>query len=243
MKKRSYRAETGYHEGIWIGRFRTVRRISMNGTPMSVLRQRNDTLRATITGVILAGGRATRMGGQDKGLVPLAGQAMVQHVIGALEPQVSDIVINANRHLAEYARYGYRVMPDLLEGYCGPLAGIATALRAVRTPYIVTTPCDSPFVPADLALRLYRMLCREPSDIGIAHDGERLQPLFALIRCSLLESLLSYLYQGERKVEPWYRQHPHVLCDFSDTPEAFINVNTPADITAAEERLRGVATC
>ncbi|MGQ0594166.1 MAG: molybdenum cofactor guanylyltransferase MobA [Gammaproteobacteria bacterium] len=215
----------------------------MNGTLMSIPGQGPEALRATITGVILAGGRATRMGGQDKGLVPLAGKAMVQHVIGALEPQVADIIINANRHPAEYARYGYRVMPDLLEGYCGPLAGIATALRAARTPYIVTTPCDSPFVPADLALRLYRMLSKEAADISIAHDGERLQPVFALIRRSLLDSLLCYLHEGERKVEPWYRQHPHVLCDFSDTPEAFINVNTPADMTVAEDRLRAVATC
>jgi molybdenum cofactor guanylyltransferase len=205
--------------------------------------QRRDALRATITGVILAGGRATRMGGQDKGLLPLAGKGMVQHVIEVLAPQVADIIINANRHPAEYARYGYRVLPDLLEGYCGPLAGIATALRAARTTYIVTTPCDSPFVPVDLALRLYRMLCQEAADIGIAHDGKRLQPVFALMRCSLLGSLLCYLHEGERKVEPWYRQHPHVLCDFSDTPEAFINVNTPADITAAEDRLRGVPTC
>lgn len=210
---------------------------------MSIPGQRRDALRAAITGAILAGGRATRMGGQDKGLLPLAGKAMVQHVIGALEPQVADIIINANRHPAEYARYGYRVLPDLLEGYCGPLAGIATALRAARTSYIVTAPCDSPFVPADLALRLHRMLSQETADIGIAHDGKRLQPVFALIRCSLLGSLLRYLHEGERKVEPWYRQHPHVLCDFSDTPEAFINVNTPADITAAEDRLRGVPTC
>ena len=215
----------------------------MNGTPLSIPGHGRDALRATITGVILAGGRATRMGGQDKGLLPLAGKAMVQHVIAALEPQVTDIIINANRHPAEYARYGYRVLPDLLEGYCGPLAGIATALRAARTTYIVTTPCDSPFVPVDLALRLYRMLCQEAADIGIAHDGQRLQPVFALLRCSLLGSLLTYLHEGERKVEYWYRQHPHVLCDFSDTPEAFINVNTPADITAAEDRLRGAATC
>jgi molybdenum cofactor guanylyltransferase len=215
----------------------------MNGTPMSIPGQGRDALRATITGVILAGGRATRMGGQDKGLLPLAGKAMVQHVIGALEPQVADIIINANRHPAEYARYGYRVLPDLMEGYCGPLAGIATALRAARTTYIVTTPCDSPFVPVDLALRLHRMLSQEAADIGIAHDGKRLQPVFALLRCSLLGSLLTYLHEGERKVEYWYRQHPHVLCDFSDTPEAFINVNTPADITAAEDRLRGAATC
>ena len=210
---------------------------------MSIPGQRRDALRATITGVILAGGRATRMGGQDKGLLPLAGKAMVQHVIGALEPQVADIIINANRHPAEYARYGYRVLPDLLGGYCGPLAGIATALRAARTTYIVTTPCDSPFVPVDLALRLYRMLCQEAADIGIAHDGQRLQPVFALLRCSLLGSLLTYLHEGERKVEYWYRQHPHVLCDFSDTPEAFVNVNTPGDITAAEDRMRGVPTC
>jgi molybdopterin-guanine dinucleotide biosynthesis protein A len=194
---------------------------------------------AEITGVILAGGRATRMGGEDKGLVPLAGRAMVQHVIAALEPQVSDIVINANRNQAEYERYGYRVLPDLLGGYCGPLAGIATALQIARTPFVLTSPCDSPFVPADLAARLYGALMKAGADIVIAHDGERLQPVFALIRTGLLSSLLGYLESGERKIEPWYRRHPHTLCDFSDCPEAFVNLNTPAELAAAEDRLRG----
>ncbi len=210
---------------------------------MADQRSGRGVLRADTTGVILAGGRATRMGGHDKGLVPLAGLFMVQHVIRALQPQVADIIINANRNPAEYARHGYRVLPDLLEGYCGPLSGIATGLRAARTRYVLTAPCDSPFVPDTLAERLHRALSNEDADIGIAHDGERLQPVFALIRCSLLDSLLAYLRAGERKVEPWYRQHPHALCDFSDTPEAFININTPVDIAAAEERLRGVATC
>ncbi len=198
----------------------------------------DDERRYRITGVILAGGRATRMGGQDKGLLPLAGKTMIEHVIEALKPQVGDIIINANRNPAEYARHGYRVLPDLLEGYCGPLSGIATALRAARTRYVLTAPCDSPFVPGTLAERLLHALSASDADIGIAHDGERLQPVFALLRCNLLDSLLAYLRAGERKVEPWYRRHAYVLCDFSDTPEAFVNMNTPADIRAAEERLQ-----
>ncbi len=190
-----------------------------------------------ITGVILAGGRATRMGGQDKGLVQLAGMSLIQHVIAALKPQVREILINANRNREAYAAYGYPVVPDRLEGFCGPLAGIASAMESASTPYIVTAPCDSPFVPHDLVHRLYEALSGNQAEISAAHDGERLQPVFALLKCELSSSLLSYLKSGERKIDTWYDRHRLAIADFSDLPEAFVNINTPEEIRAVELRL------
>ena len=198
---------------------------------------------ACTTGVILAGGRATRMGGRDKGLLQLAGKPMVEWVMAALKPQVADIIINANRNLDAYAAYGYRVVSDKLHGFCGPLAGIASSMESASTPYIVTTPCDSPLVPLDLAHRLYRALHVNRAEISVAHNGERLQPVFALLTRTLSSSLLSYLETGERKIDTWYSRHKLAIVDFSDSVDAFININTPAEIQAVESRLLQVHPC
>jgi molybdenum cofactor guanylyltransferase len=198
---------------------------------------------ACTTGVILAGGRATRMGGRDKGLLPLAGKPMVEWVMAALKPQVADIIINANRNLDAYAAYGYRAVSDKLHGFCGPLAGIASSMESASTPYIVTTPCDSPLVPLDLAHRLYQALHANRAEISVAHNGERLQPVFALLTCTLSNSLLSYLEAGERKIDTWYSRHKLAIVDFSDSADAFININTPAEIQAVESRLLQARPC
>jgi molybdopterin-guanine dinucleotide biosynthesis protein A len=198
---------------------------------------------ACTTGVILAGGRATRMGGRDKGLLQLAGKPMVEWVMATLKPQVADIIINANRNLDTYAAYGYRVVSDKLHGFCGPLAGIASSMESASTPYIVTTPCDSPLVPLDLAHRLYQALHINRAEISVAHNGERLQPVFALLTCTLSSSLLDYLAAGERKVDTWYSRHKLAIVDFSDSTDAFININTPAEIQAVESRLLQVHPC
>ena len=198
---------------------------------------------ACTTGVILAGGRATRMGGRDKGLLQLAGKPMVEWVMAALKPQVADIIINANRNLDAYAAYGYRVVSDKLHGFCGPLAGIASSMESASTPYIVTTPCDSPLVPLDLAHRLYQALHVNRAEISVAHNGERLQPVFALLTCTLSNSLLNYLEAGERKIDTWYSRHKLAIVDFSDSVDAFININTPAEIQAVESRMLQVHPC
>jgi molybdopterin-guanine dinucleotide biosynthesis protein A len=198
---------------------------------------------ACTTGVILAGGRATRMGGRDKGLLPLAGKPMVEWVMAALKPQVTDIIINANRNLDTYAAYGYRVVSDRLHGFCGPLAGIASSMESASTPYIVTTPCDSPLVPLDLAHRLYRALRVNRAEISVAHNGERLQPVFALLECAILNSLLDYLEAGERKIDTWYSRHKLAIVDFSDRPESFVNINTPDEIEAVASRLLPIHPC
>jgi molybdopterin-guanine dinucleotide biosynthesis protein A len=171
-----------------------------------------------ITGVILAGGRAQRMGGIDKGLILLNGKPMVEHVIAALRAEIDYLLINANRNLEQYAAFGYPVVPDIMEGYLGPLAGMASGMRACVTRYIVTAPCDSPLVANNLVRRLYETLTREGADISVAHDGERMHPVFALMRRDLLPSLLDFLNAGQRKIDRWYAQHRLAVAYFRDQP-------------------------
>lgn len=194
-------------------------------------------VRSEITGVVLAGGRATRMGGEDKGLLRVAGRPMVEHVLRILRPQVSELLINANRNLERYREFGVTVVSDFIEGYCGPLAGMASAMKVARTAYVLTAPCDSPFLSEDLAARLHRGLVRDGARIAVADSGARLEPVFALVDRSLLPSLLAYLESGERKIDRWYAQHPMTRVDFSDEPGMFSNLNTPQELAAAEAML------
>jgi molybdenum cofactor guanylyltransferase len=142
-----------------------------------------------ITGVVIAGGQGRRMGGADKGLVMLAGRPMVEHVIARLKPQVGRLIINANRNLEAYEAMGYAVITDTVRGHVGPLAGFLAAMRAARGPYILTAACDTPLIAADLATRLWRTLEKEEAELAVAHDGDYLQPLFALISVSLADSV------------------------------------------------------
>lgn len=190
-----------------------------------------------ITAVILAGGKATRMGGDDKGLINLNDKAMVEYVIDVLSPQVGSLLINANRNPEKYAQYGYPVITDQLEGFHGPLAGIASAMQVAETDYLLITPCDSPFLPGDLAQRLFHVLLSTKADISVAYDGARLQPVFALLKTMLLDSLSKYLQSGERKIDQWYKQHEMIAVDFSDKPDTFLNINSPEDISRIENRL------
>lgn len=189
-----------------------------------------------ITAAILAGGQARRMGGQDKGLIELSGKAMIEYVIAALQPQVDKIIINANRNQDIYAKYGMPVIADNYAGFNGPLAGMASCMKAIDTEYMITTPCDSPFVPDDLVTRMYAALQDNQADISVADSGDRIQPVFSLLKCSLLDSLLVYLDSGERKIDRWFQQHVMTTVDFSDKPETFLNVNTPEDIKDIEAR-------
>ena len=194
--------------------------------------------RHDITGVVLAGGRARRMGGKDKGLIDLAGSSMAARVMEALRPQVGALMVNANRNQEAYARLGEPVIADVVGDYSGPLAGMASAMQHAGTTYVVTAPCDSPLIPADLVQRLYQAMGRARAEICVAHDGKRMQPVFALLHCTLLDSILAFLAQGGRKIDQWYALHNTTLADFSDSPETFLNVNTPEDRKALEEKLR-----
>jgi molybdenum cofactor guanylyltransferase len=191
----------------------------------------------SVTGIILAGGQASRMGGVDKGLVELAGRPMVEYIIERLAPQTDKLLINANRSHARYGQYGLPVVADNFGEYEGPLAGMAAALGAMRTAWGVTVPCDSPLVPADLVERLWRGLAKENAELAVASGAGRLQPVFALLPASLLPSLQAYLARGERKIDRWYAQHRAAHVDFSDAPEAFLNVNTPDEHATLEAQL------
>ena len=192
-----------------------------------------------ITAVILAGGKARRMDGQDKGLITLHGRPMVDYIIRALQPQAGHILINANRNAEQYAAFGLPVIADMLGDYFGPLVGMASGMNATDTAFIVTAPCDSPFIPDNLVETLYRALAENEADISVAHDGERMQPVFALLRCSLLPSLLAYLDEGGRKIDTWYGQQRLALADFSASAETFLNLNTPEDKVMLEGRISG----
>ena len=190
-----------------------------------------------ITGVVLAGGRATRMGGEDKGLIEISGLPMIEHVLARLVPQCGAVVINANRNLEQYARYGWPVVADSSEDFQGPLAGIASALSQIDTRYAVTVPCDSPLLPHDLGARLWAALSRDDAEIAVARDADRIQPVFSMLKRELLASLNDYLQKGERKIDRWYRLHRMATADFTDCPDAFLNVNTPEECAALEARL------
>ena len=185
-----------------------------------------------ITAVILAGGKGRRLEGQDKGLVIYKNKPLIQHVIERIQPQVADIVINANRNQETYADYGYTIISDEMNDFQGPLAGFATAMKTVNTDYIVTLPCDGPSLPLDLVSRMIATLntlndtFNDVSNcIAVAHDGEWLQPVHALIPIALIDSLETFLAKGDRKIDLWYAQHELVKVDFSDQADAFFNIN------------------
>jgi molybdenum cofactor guanylyltransferase len=192
-----------------------------------------------ITAVILAGGKARRMDGEDKGLITLQGRPMIDYIISAMRPQAGDIIINANRNAEQYGAFGLPVVADMLGDYFGPLVGMATGMHTTDKPYIVTVPCDSPFIPGTLVETLYRALEDQQADISVAHDGARMQPVFALLRCELLPGLLAYLNEGGRKIDTWYDRHRLALADFSGSPDTFMNLNTPEDRIALESRIAG----
>ena len=179
-----------------------------------------------VTAVILAGGKGRRMQGKDKGLVELADLPLIEHVIAAVEAQVNTIIINANRNQQQYSHYGHQVISDTLDNYQGPLAGFFSAMKEATTSHIVTLPCDGPLLAGDLVERLIFASNEENAEIAVAHDGERMQPVYSLIPVTLTASLSDFLDSGERKIDLWYKQHRVALADFSDCPESFRNINT-----------------
>jgi molybdopterin-guanine dinucleotide biosynthesis protein A len=186
-----------------------------------------------ITGLILAGGRGSRMGSIDKGLAMLGDKPMVQHVIQRLQPQVQRLLINANQNLETYAAFGTPVWPDAMPDFAGPLAGLQTGLMHCETPYLVTAPCDSPFLPPDLVKRLAAALQAEDADLAVAVTGEgetrQPHPVFSLAKVSLLPHLTEFLQSGGRKVDRWYASLRVAQVHFADEA-AFRNINTLAEL-------------
>lgn len=192
---------------------------------------------AKITGVILAGGQGRRMGGVDKGLKPLRGKPMVRWVIERLEPQVDELLINANQNLETYEHFGYRVIPDEIGDFAGPLAGLQRGLTEARHSLVATAPCDSPFLPQDLIARLRAALSRENAEIAVAKTGDQPHPVFCLCRKQVLDGLNAFLAAGGRKIDAWYAKLKVVEVTFDDQADAFSNINTPDELQSFEVNL------
>ena len=197
-----------------------------------------------ITGLVLAGGRGSRMGGVDKGLQNFNGIPLALHTLLRLQPQVAEMMVNANRNLAAYEAFGAPVWPDGLADYAGPLAGFLTGLERCHTPWLVTVPCDTPLFPADLVMRLAQAAASGEAEIAMSaaleEDGRlRPQPVFCLLRVELLESLLRFTQAGGRKIDAWTATHRSVVVPFDapdDDPRAFFNANTLAELHQLEQR-------
>ncbi|HEX6138144.1 MAG TPA: molybdenum cofactor guanylyltransferase MobA [Casimicrobiaceae bacterium] len=189
--------------------------------------------RADVTGVVLAGGQGRRMGTVDKGLVDLDGRPLVAHVIERLAPQVRTLIINANRNAERYAAFGHPVVADAVGGFAGPLAGLHAGLRASTTPFVVTSPCDSPFLAADLVARLAGAFDAGPTDVAVARTFAQPHPVFALVDRAVLPHLERFLGDGGRKIDAWYASLRIAEVAFDDEADAFRNINTPAELAAS----------
>ena len=189
-----------------------------------------------IKAVILAGGQGSRLGGLDKGLLEVNKRPLIQHVIDRIQPQVSNIMISANRNIGTYSNFGFEVYEDDIPDFAGPLAGILKALLHCQNEWLLVVPSDSPFIPDNLAQRLSENI--EDNKISIPHDGKYLHPTFALVHSSLTSSLKEFLQQGERKARVWMQQQEHTIVDFSEQADAFININTEHELKNAEQHFK-----
>ena len=185
---------------------------------------------APLTGMILAGGKARRMGGQDKGLLPYQGRPLIAHVLERLEPQVEAVLINANRSREEYAQFGHPVIADAEDGFLGPLAGILAGLRSAQTELLLCVPCDSPQISEDLAARLAAPLAQAEARIAVASCAGRLQPVFAVLHVGLSGALDAFLRGGGRKIDEFYGAQGFEEVSF-ENPDEFRNINTQEELT------------
>lgn len=187
-----------------------------------------------VTGVILAGGLARRMNGQDKGLVQFKGRPMVTYAIAAMGAVADETVVNANRNLTEYRKFGLPVMSDGTNNFDGPLAGILAAMRYAETGLLLVLPCDSPLIEARHLQKLLAARARNDADVAVAFDGERLHPVFLALKIALKPGLENYLQSGQRKVESWLEQQNTVKANFSCESEIFSNINSLIELSALE---------
>jgi molybdopterin-guanine dinucleotide biosynthesis protein A len=188
-----------------------------------------------VSGIVLAGGQGSRMGGVDKGLQPFRGKPMVAHVIERLAPQVDELLVNANRNPGEYERFGHRVIADEIPGFAGPLAGFERGLAHATKDLVVTVPCDSPFLPRDLVARLRRELEARDAELAVARTGEQSHPVFCLMRRDVLPSLQRFLGAGQRKIDRWYEALRVAEVSFDDEADAFLNINTREELSNLEK--------
>lgn len=190
-----------------------------------------------LTMVILAGGQARRMNGEDKGLIPINGLCSIERIIRALSNQVKHIVINANANTDRYAAMGYPVISDEAPGYQGPLIGILTALRHAPTPFMLTVPCDAPMQDGRLITIFISALNERHKPAYVAYSRDKIQPVFTLLSKTTLSSLEDYIATGGRKVKDWLNTIPADVVDFSHLPNLFLNMNTPRDFAIIQQHI------
>lgn len=188
-----------------------------------------------ITGLILAGGRGSRMGSVDKGLQFFKAKPMVAHVLDRFAPQVDEILINANRSIDEYTAFGHRVIPDAIDGFAGPLAGLHIGMTHATHPLVATVPCDSPFLPLDLIARLTAAMRQSDADLAVAKTFDQPHPVFCLVKTSLAPHLHAFLESGQRKIDKWYATLNVVEVAFDDQEAAFSNINTVEELKSFEQ--------
>jgi len=194
--------------------------------------------------VVLAGGLARRMGGDDKGLITLNGKPMVTLVLEAVKPVATSTVINANRNVDQYEAFGVEVIEDVVADFQGPLAGLLSGCEYLKTDWVLMCPCDTPFIKPAMIAHLWQAALHNESlgpdgkRIVVAHDGERLQPVFAIVRRTLGASMRSFLERGERKIDRWYEEVGFIAVDCTDFRAMFDNINTPEQRTVAETQLQ-----
>lgn len=187
-----------------------------------------------ITALILAGGRGSRMGSVDKGLQLFKGKPMVAHVLERMSPQVDEVIINANRSIEQYAAFGHRVVPDAIDGFAGPLAGLHVGMTQATTTLLATVPCDSPFLPLDLVTRLHTAMELGNVDLAVAKTYDQAHPVFCLVKRDLEPHLREFLASGQRKIDKWYATLRVVEVQFDDQESAFANINTEAELRELE---------
>ena len=187
-----------------------------------------------ITALILAGGRGSRMGSVDKGLQLFKGMPMVAHVLERMSPQVDEVIINANRSIDQYAAFGHRVVPDTIDGFAGPLAGLHVGMTQATTTLLATVPCDSPFLPLDLVARLHTAMELGNVDLAVAKTYDQAHPVFCLVKRDLEPHLREFLASGQRKIDKWYATLRVVEVQFDDQESAFANINTEAELRELE---------
>lgn len=195
-------------------------------------------MQQTITGMVLAGGLARRFDSRDKGLIELNHQPLVVYALDAMKEVADHLVINANRNINDYKQLGYPVISDLDGSFSGPLAGVLSVMQQAQSDYVFSVPCDCPLINASMLQRMVDTLNQHQAECCIPDDGERVHPVFLLLKTELQTSLADYLANGQRKIDRWLEQHQLVKVDCSDQPETFLNVNTPEQLKALEQQMK-----
>lgn len=189
-------------------------------------------LQTKVTGVILAGGRAQRMNFQNKGLQLFRGKSLISYSFNALRPIVNELLINANRDLDEFEKFGVPVISDLVQDFSGALAGILATMIFTDADLLIVVPCDAPFISTSTLQHLLNEHKKNDAEITVACTGEQIHSVFLVLNTNLQSSLENYLVKGNHKVRLWFEQHKTHLVDFGENAIEFENINTLAELTS-----------